>query len=640
MAFISIRRLFHSKGFLPWRTGLIVLAFAAVLPPAGAAATIPLLAPVSPAVLQNAAAGAAPALVLLNEQADLDESALTGLSPAEKRAEVYASLSALAGRTQSGLKARLDDLGIAYKSYWLVNMLSVQATAAQVELIRRMPGVARIDSNRSSLQDLPEALPIPAPQTPEAVEWGVQKIGAPQVWSLGFTGQGIVYASGDTGVKWDHPALINQYRGWDGAAADHNYNWWDPIEADLSGNGSWSDYDSAPADDYGHGTHVMGTGVGSDGGANQIGVAPGARWIACRNMENGWGSPEMYIACLQFFLAPTDLAGLNPRPDLGADVVSNSYGCPPTEGCPSTELETAVTTMRIAGIFMSVSAGNTGSSCSTIVDPPGTYDSSITIGATDIYDGIASFSSRGPVGTLIKPDLSAPGVNVRSSLFTGSYGSMSGTSMAAPHVAGAVALLWSMAHLYRGDVDATEQLLQSTAVDVSDVTCGGTADNNNVYGEGRLDIFVALPLSIYSDPLITTFEAGKSKEFSIIIIDPPENLTSITAGLVHYRIEDILAEDIASMEYTYTGLGGWIVIVPALQQEGPDITGTFGTPAGFSLAPSEQITIRVRAAFQKPGIHPFSLMLTDQAGDPQETLAAWNSTLRVVGFTYLPILTR
>ena len=173
--------------------------------------------------------------------------------------------------------------------------------------------------------------PIAAPQ---GVEWNIIKVKAPDVWAMGFTGQGVVIGGQDTGYQWDHPALINQYRGWNGTSADHDYNWHDAIHEDAGGNPCG--YNSPfPCDDYGHGTHTMGTMVGDDGGANQIGMAPGARWIGCRNMDNGVGSPATYAECYQWFVAPTALDGSEPRPDLAPDVINNSWGCPPSEGCTS-----------------------------------------------------------------------------------------------------------------------------------------------------------------------------------------------------------------------------------------------------------------------------------------------------------------
>src|SRR4029077_4971644 len=143
------------------------------------------------------------------------------------------------------------------------------------------------------------------------IEPGINWINAPDVWAQGFTGQGVVVGGNDTGYRWTHLALKNQYRGWDGSAADHNFNWHDSIH---SGGGTCGADSQVPCDDDGHGTHTMGTMVGFDGGSNQIGVAPGAKWIGWRNMDQGNGMPSTYSECFQFFIAPTDLNGNNPDP--------------------------------------------------------------------------------------------------------------------------------------------------------------------------------------------------------------------------------------------------------------------------------------------------------------------------------------
>ncbi|NNE08690.1 MAG: S8 family serine peptidase, partial [Gemmatimonadetes bacterium] len=302
------------------------------------------------------------------------------------------------------------------------------------------------------------------------------------------------------GYDWDHPALIETYRGTQfGSPVDHNYNWHDAITG--AGNGGICVPDSpVPCDDHGHGTHTAGTMVGDDFGANQIGVAPGAEWIGCRCMDQGDGTPGTYADCLQWMIAPTDLAGSNPDPARAPDVLNNSWSCPASEGCTDINvLKTVVENVRAAGIVVVVSAGNEGPGCETVARPIAIYDGSFSIGATDINDDIAGFSSRGAVSVdgsgRAKPDMSAPGVNVRSSIPGGSYSSSSGTSMAAPHVAGAVALLVSANPGLRGDVDAIESILTATSVPkTSGETCSGVPGSsvpNHTFGHGILDVYAA-----------------------------------------------------------------------------------------------------------------------------------------------------
>ena len=204
---------------------------------------------------------------------------------------------------------------------------------------------------------------------------------------------------GHRGVRWTHNALKPHYRGWDGVNANHNYNWHDSIH-DSVGNPCGND-SPFPCDDFFHGSHTTGTAIGDDGMGNQIGMAPGAKWIGCRNMDQGNGTPARYIECMQFFLAPYPI---NCTPDQGdptkaPDITINSWGCPPSEGCTvGNELQAAVEAQAAAGIQMVVAAGNSGSGCSTVSDPPSFYEASYTAGALVTgTDTIASFSSRGPV---------------------------------------------------------------------------------------------------------------------------------------------------------------------------------------------------------------------------------------------------
>lgn len=441
-------------------------------------------------------------LVVLKSQASARALAAQTSDPRARGHLVFEGLRQVASASQSPVRAQLDTLGVKYRAYWIVNVLAVEGDRALVDALAARADVLAIEPDRAFQVQLETPL-VGVSRAPDTVEWGVSKINAPAVWTRGYTGQGMIYANADTGVQWDHPALKSHYLGWNGTSVDHNYAWWDAVHADISGNltNPCGFSIPAPCDDYGHGTHTTGTGIGDDGAGNQIGVAPGAKWIACRNMENGWGQPSTYIECLQFFFAPTDLTGANPDPDKRPDAVGNSYGCvySAPENCQVNSLLTATDNLRAVGVFMSVSAGNDGASCSRIAEPPAIYDSAITVGATNSNDTIAGFSSLGPVtidgSNRRKPDLVAPGVGVRSSYPGNSYVSMQGTSMASPHVAGAVVLLWSAFPALRRDVDATEMILQQSAVPLLTTKgCGGdtsTTIPNNTFGYGRLDVGAA-----------------------------------------------------------------------------------------------------------------------------------------------------
>jgi len=348
----------------------------------------------------------------------------------------------------------------------------------------------------------------PAPggeRTDEAttVEPNVAVIRAPEVWARGFTGQGIVIGMADTGFKWDHPALEAHYRGFNNGAVSHDYNWHDAIHDARMGNPCGSD-SPVPCDDDSHGTATASLAVGDDGAGNQVGVAPGAKIIGCRNMDEGDGTPACYTECFQFFLTPTDHDGANPRPDLAADIISNSWACPDSEGCTDPEvLESIVETVRAAGILVVVAAGNEGSDCSTI-DIPGIYDASFTIGATTLSDIPAGFSSRGPVtadgSNRLKPDVCAPGVGLRVASLAGGFSDgFSGTSGSTPEAAGAAALIWSAAPNLLGRPSETVDLLRQTAVPVTIAQdCPpypGDAVPNAVAGYGRIDVAAAVEVA-------------------------------------------------------------------------------------------------------------------------------------------------
>lgn len=462
-------------------------------------------AAVDPSIFRTTAAGArASFLVLLREPADLSGVASIA-DRAERRRFVFEALRSRAEASQAPLLERLRLLGVPHRSHYLVNMIEVEADESTARGLARDPAVLKLAANgRTELSRLaPPEFVERRTEPPPETEPNLSLIGAPAAWDRGITGQGIVIGIADTGVDWSHPALVRQYRGWNGSAASHAYNWHDAVHENTYTNVCGVD-SPEPCDDQGHGTAVAGLAVGDDGGANRVGVAPGARWIGCRNMDIGVGTPARYVECFEYFLAPTDANGENPRPELGADVVNNSWTCQPAEGCTDPEvLRGAVEGLRAAGVAGSFAAGNTGPTCGSLADPPAIYDAAITVGATDLADTIASFSARGPVtrdsSGRIKPDLCAPGVNVRtSSALPGPeiYQYFGGTSGASPHVAGAIALLWSAVPSLAGDVDGTEAVLEATALPLeSAIDCDGIpgrAIPNPVFGWGRLDVAAAL----------------------------------------------------------------------------------------------------------------------------------------------------
>jgi subtilisin family serine protease len=417
-----------------------------------------------------------------------------------------ASLALLAAEQRAGRVRR-------FKSFFSVNAIGVTGSALPPAALVADPGVDRI------VQAPVAMIPPIIHGTPQAqvqsVEWNIATIRAPEVWAAGFTGQGIVVANIDTGVQFDHPALVDHYRGNLGSGTfDHNYNWFDPQNS--CGNPS-----VAPCDQHGHGSHTMGTMIGGDGGDNQIGIAPGAKWMACAACPGGVCNLFALLDCGDWIMAPTDLQGNNPDPTKRPDVVNNSWGF--ITGSISL-YRTMVQNWRAAGIFPAFANGNNGPACGSSTSP-GDYPESFSAGAIDMNDAIASFSGRGPsaFAAITKPDAAAPGVNVRSSVPTNAYDTFSGTSMASPHVAGTVALLWSRFPVLRGDITNTEnQLRPSLAILNQAQGCGGNGPNdhpNNVFGGGRLDAVRATTASaLHTDRGV--YVSGDTVHAALSLLNP------------------------------------------------------------------------------------------------------------------------
>lgn len=469
-------------------------------------------------------------LVILQEQVDaaavVSSAAVSAASRADQGEALYRQLTATAQRTQAPLRRWLEAQGIPYRAFYLVNMVEVLGDAQVADALRRRPEVARLVANptvkgqlavasrpvRRSTQLMAGTIPT------TTLPYGLNFTHAPDVWNMGYMGQGIIIGSQDTGVVWEHPALQLKYRGvitdTDPVSGTvvltvtHPYNWFD----------AWGTRDrpsrcsadpQVPCDDQGHGTHTVGTMLGdaTNDGATIIGMAPAAQWIGCRNMHAGIGTPASYTACFEFFLAPYPQAGdkmADGKPTLRPHIINNSWGCPPDEGCDAESLRQVVETVRAAGIMVVASNGNDGrQGCSTAKTPIAIYDAVFSTGAHDNLGKIADFSSRGPVtvdnSRRLKPDLVAPGVAVRSTyLLPVKYTNLNGTSMASPHVAGAVALLWSAVPTLTNQISLTEQILLKSATPVPDNRCDNTSTPtvpNNTYGYGYLNVLAAVQMA-------------------------------------------------------------------------------------------------------------------------------------------------
>jgi len=429
--------------------------------------------------------------VIMKDQPDLSN-AYTIKDRNERLTYVYQTLTQHADSSQADIRKSLDRFGIKYQPYYLVNALEVNGGTLVRLYLSSQPGVDRIiDSpHLRPLPEAPQAGPANSDHASHEPAWDITMIGADKVWQeFGVTGEGITVGQSDTGVDGQHSVLHDSYRG---LTEGDDYNWYDPW------NGT-----KTPTDDQGHGTHTLGSILGSDG----IGVAPGAQWMACVILARNLGNPAAYLTCLQFLLAPFPQGGdplKDGDPTKAAYVLNNSWGCPPIEGCDANSLKPAADALKAAGIFVVVSTGNDGPQCETINAPLSLYDSVFSVGAVDEHGDLADFSSRGPVtvdgSTRRKPDIIAPGVDVLSAWPGGGYASESGTSMAGPHVVGVVTLLWSAAPNLIGDVDQTIKIIEETAKPYTGTVLPNNCEKgplpNNSVGYGIIDAYAAVKLAL------------------------------------------------------------------------------------------------------------------------------------------------
>ena len=395
-------------------------------------------------------------ILTLQQQADLKN--VGGKDKKEKQKAVIRALKDTADAKQGKLKKTLDDrkktgLVDKYTSLWVINGISVTASASVIDELATHPDVLTITPD--DIQISP-ALGAPEPN--------IALVNAPALWSQGYMGQGVVVASMDSGVDVSHPDLATRWRG-------GTNSWFDP----------YGQHPITPADLTGHGTGTTGIMVAGDAGGTSLGVAPGAQWIAVKIFNDQGGSTATAVhQGFQWLLDPDG----NPNTDDAPQVVNNSWTFA-YPGC-NLEFELDLQSLRAAGILPLFAAGNGGPNGNTSYSPANN-PSAFAVGATNNSDQIYALSSRGPstcggsVGPF--PEIVAPGMNINTTDLGGFYHTDSGTSFAAPHVAGSLALLLSA---YPGlDAGTQEQALINTALDL------GASGPDDVFGYGRLDLLAA-----------------------------------------------------------------------------------------------------------------------------------------------------
>jgi len=387
-----------------------------------------------------------------------------GASRAERLERTVRALQEHAGKRAAALRIWLLDRQRQGRvarvvPLWIINGFSVTATPETIAELAAHPDVREIHP------ELVLAAPEPALAATDAGTY-LDLVGAEAMWALGHRGQGVVVAGLDTGVDADHPDLAPTWRG-------GNNSWYDP----------YGERPVTPADPHGHGTHTMGVMVGRDAGGVPIGMAPDAEWIATRAFDDAGVARETELHLAFQWLHDPD--GDPATPD-APHVVNASWGAS-TPGCALVaSLRADVQALRAAGILTVFAAGNTGPGPSSDISPAN-WPESIAVGATDGIDALWEQSARGPTdcGGLdrVYPHLVAPGVRVRTSTPGGGYAAATGTSLAAPHVTGALALLLSA----WPDLSTNEGLdaLLAAAQDLGDL------GPDDAFGHGQLDVLAA-----------------------------------------------------------------------------------------------------------------------------------------------------
>lgn len=412
---------------------------------------------------------------------------------AERNDRVILALQAAATQSQPEMTAFLESLKAAgkiidYRMFWIANMFWVEGTGEGLEAISARQELSKVYLNYE-IEAIAPVKTEPANDILTGHETGLDRINATAAWVHGFTGAGRVVMNIDTGVDGTHPALSAGFRGDVDGDGDYDESWFDPYVTHYA----------APTDGGQHGTHTMGTICGRTADGDTIGVAIDAQWIAAAAIDRGGGISRTIADAIASFQWAVDPDG-NPDTQDNPDVISNSWGVTTAHGYPPCDetLWSVIDNCEAAGSAVVFAAGNEGPGEGTIRRPAdrGTtpYDcfSVGAINGTNDSLKIAGFSSRGPSycgpngEEVIKPEVVAPGIAVRSSVPGGGYLTMDGTSMATPHVAGAIALIRQANPNI--DVSMIKEILIETAHETVADTFPG---EDNSYGNGLIDVYQA-----------------------------------------------------------------------------------------------------------------------------------------------------
>lgn len=494
-----------------------------------------------------------PVLIMLNEQADVEKVSMQSAQKLRSddfsaakvrqgvREAVVQELEKVSESTQKGLLSYLKSQQRKgnvkeFEPFYIVNMVYALARENTIKEIAARNEVKRIhiDGEIYPIDDVDktEEAELQAP-SPSDIEWNIKHVNADDVWNqYNIDGTGVVVATIDGGVKWDHNALKHHYRGYNPStgSVDHSASWYD----------AWGGRSTPYDDSDSHGTHVMGTIVGQEtSGGNAVGVAPGAKFIAVKGLGMSNNTDSKLISAAQWMLKPGGSTANAP------DVVNNSWG-----GGPGVDnwLRNVINAWRAADIVPVFAAGNYdgyGEAPAGSISNPANYPECIAVAAINSSNRKASWSCVGPSpydSSLIKPEISAPGVSIRSSVGSGYESGWSGTSMAAPHITGVIALMRQANPNLT--VSEIENILKNTATPLTDTRYRNSP--NMGYGYGVVDALAAVEAALGTTGPQTGSITGRITEYGTeygisgaSVTISGTSLSAYTNSSGYYTINDI-----------------------------------------------------------------------------------------------------